>query len=44
MESFVRAHFSEADIREILAPRQDKASSLVDLIEKAKRARSDPDG
>jgi len=44
VESFVRAHFSEADIRKILAPRQDKASSLVDLIDKAKRARSDPDG
>ena len=39
VESFVRAHFSEADIREVLALRQDKVTSLVDLIDRAKRAR-----
>ena len=43
VESFVRAHFDEADIRRILASRQDKVSSLVELIEKAKKARRAPD-
>ena len=40
VEAFIGFHYTPADIEKILAPRQDKAAGLVDLIEKArKRAR-----
>ena len=38
VEAFVRQHFGDDGITRILAPRQDKAATLVDLIEKARRA------
>ena len=37
VESFLRQHFSQADIESILAPRRDKAATLVELIEKARK-------
>ena len=37
VEAFVRAHYSEADVAEILAPRQDKTATLVELIERARK-------
>ena len=37
VEAFIRSHHNPADIQKILAPRQDKAASLVDLIEKARK-------
>jgi hypothetical protein len=37
VEAFVRAHYSEADVAEILAPRQDKADTIVELIERARK-------
>jgi hypothetical protein len=38
IKSFVRAHYTEEEIQEILAPRKEKLLSLVELIEKAKKA------
>jgi len=38
VEGFIRAHYSEADIRRILAPRQDKTASIVELIERARKS------
>ena len=38
VEAFIRAHYSEADVAKILAPRQDKADILFDLIERARKA------
>jgi len=40
--AFIRAHFSEADIARITAPPPDKRATLVELIERAKRA-AEPD-
>ena len=37
VEGFLRAHFTEAEISEILRPRQDKMVTLVELIERALR-------
>jgi len=37
VESFVRTHYSEDQIRQILAPPKPKALSLVELIAKARR-------
>ena len=39
VEAFIRGHFDEADVQRILAPPADKMSTLLDLIEKAKRSR-----
>jgi hypothetical protein len=38
VEAFIRGHFAEADIQQILAPPTDKVSTLLDLIEKARRS------
>ncbi len=38
MTAFLRAHYDEAAIQAILAPRQPKLTSIVDLIEKARNA------
>lgn len=38
VQAFLRAHYSDEDIREILTPRKDKRVSLVELIEKARNA------
>jgi len=37
--AFIRAHFSEADIARITAPPPDKRATLVELIERARRAK-----
>lgn len=37
VEAFVREHFSAEQIERILGPRKDKALSLVELIEQARR-------
>lgn len=39
VEAFVRGHFSEDQIRAILAPRPDKVATIVELIEQARKAR-----
>jgi len=44
VESFIRGHYCEADIRKILAPPKDKAVTLAELIEKARKVRNDPGG
>jgi hypothetical protein len=36
--AFIRRHFSQDDIARILAPPKDKAASLIELIEKARKA------
>ena len=36
VQSFLGQHFSQADIESILAPRRDKAATLIELIEKAR--------
>jgi len=38
VEAFVRAHYREADVAKTLAPRQDKADTIVELIERARKA------
>jgi hypothetical protein len=38
VEAFVRAHYSDEQVEQILAPRQDKISSIVDLIQRAQRS------
>ena len=38
VESFVRAHFTEEQVGQILAPREDKLVSLLEQIERAKAA------
>ena len=38
VEAFIRAHYSEDDVAKILAPRQDKTATLVELIERARKA------
>ena len=40
VEVFIRSHYSPADIERILAPRPDKAATLIDLIEKARKRSS----
>ena len=42
VEAFVRRHFGEEAIGRLLAPRPDKAATLVDLIAKARRAQARP--
>ena len=37
VEGFIRQHFSQDDIGKILAPRRDKAATLAELIEKARK-------
>jgi len=37
VEAFLRAHYSERQIAEILAPRQDKRVSLYEMIRKAQQ-------
>ena len=38
VEAFIRQHYSEEVIGQILAPRKSKIFSLVELIEKARKA------
>ena len=38
VEAFIRVHYSEDDVAKILAPRQDKTSTIVELIERARKA------
>ena len=38
VEPFIRAHFSEQQIAQILAPRPDKLATLVELIDRARKA------
>lgn len=38
VETFIRRHFSQQDIARMLAARQDKAATIVELIEKARKA------
>ena len=38
VEGFIRSHFSEAEIRQITAPRSEKIPTIVELIERARRA------
>ena len=40
--SFLRAHLDEQEIQQILAPREAKVTSLVDLIRRAKEAAEKP--
>ena len=37
VEVFIRSHYSPTDMEKILAPRPDKAVTLVELIEKARK-------
>ena len=39
VEGFIRSHFSEADVARITAPRPEKTSTIVELIERARRAK-----
>ncbi len=38
VRAFIRQHLSEEDIARTLAPRKDKAATIIDLIEKARKA------
>ncbi|HUT01351.1 MAG TPA: hypothetical protein VM031_02770 [Phycisphaerae bacterium] len=38
VETFVRAHYNEEQVQQILAPPRDKVLSIVELIEKARKA------
>ncbi len=38
VEAFLRAHLAEEDVARTLAPRQDKVATIVELIEKARKA------
>ena len=38
VEAFLRAHVAGEDVARILAPRRDKVATLVELIEKARKA------
>jgi hypothetical protein len=40
VEGFIRAHYSEEDIAKILAPPTPKMTSIVDLIQQAKKRNS----
>jgi len=37
VEAFVRAHYGAGVIAQILAPRQDKTATIVELIERARK-------
>ncbi len=37
VQGFIRSHYSDEDIRQILAPPTDKRASIAELIEKARR-------
>ncbi len=37
VEAFIRSYYSPADVEKILAPRPDKAATLVELIEQARK-------
>jgi hypothetical protein len=39
VEGFIRSHFSEDQVAEVLAPPPDKAATLVELIERARQAK-----
>ena len=41
VDAFLRSLFSEDDIARILTPRQDKMASLIELIERARKANQD---
>ncbi len=38
IEAFIRTHFAPEQVERIAQPRQDKMASLVELIERARRA------
>jgi len=38
VEAFIRVHYREDDVAKILAPRQDKTATIVELIERARKA------
>jgi hypothetical protein len=38
VEAFVRAHYGEEEIRQILAPPRNKTVSIAELIERARKA------
>ena len=37
VEAFVRSHFSDEDVQRIVAPRQQKAVTIYELIERARK-------
>ena len=39
VEGFIRSHFSEADITRITRPPPDKRATILELIERARRAK-----
>jgi hypothetical protein len=41
IDSFIRAHYEADEIDRILSPRQGKMLTLVELIERAKKAQKD---
>ena len=41
IRGFVCSHFSEEDVRQITAPRPDKAATIVELIRRAQNADKD---
>jgi hypothetical protein len=44
VRGFIREHFTPEQIERILAPRQDKAATLVELIQRARQRRQSSDG
>ena len=42
VQEFVQGHYSPQQIQSILAPRQPKVTTLVELIQKAQAAQQDP--
>ena len=44
VEGFIREHFSPEQIRKILAPSKPKTATIVDLIEKARKAQPGGEG
>ena len=43
VEDFVRRHFTDEQIRRMLAPPQDKMTTLMELIEKARQSQNTPE-
>ena len=41
VEGFIRRHYSEQDIENILRPRTDKLTSILEILQKARRAHDD---
>ena len=44
VQGFIREHYTTEQIERILAPRQDKAATLVELIQRARQRRQSSDG